>query len=141
MRKIKIYTTIFVLYEFAIITILQIPNYCIYFFNIDFCVVPFRYFLMCVIVPVSFGLLVWWMPEISRLFCKKCQCEVQEDMSIKDVLKEIVTKQDIERLITAAIVMGIQKFATNHPKAKEAFDGILNALEQNNANSKSRLTK
>ncbi len=92
---------------------------------------------MCVIVPVSFGLLIWWMPEISRLFCKKCQCEVQEDMSINGILKEIVTKQDIERLITAAIVMGIQKFATNHPKAKETFDNILSAFEQNNTSSKS----
>lgn len=136
MRKIKIYTTILLLYEFAIITILQIPNYCMAFFNVDFCLVSFRYFLMCAVVPVSFGLLVWWMPEISRLFCKKCQCEVKDDVSIKGVLKEIVSKQDIERLITAAIVMGVQKFATNHPKTKEAFDGILDALEQNSGKQK-----
>lgn len=84
---------------------------------------------MAIVVPVMFGLLVWWGPEISRLFCKKCQCEIQNEKPVKDILHEIITKQDIERLITAAVIMGVQKFASSHPKAKETFDDILSVLK------------
>ncbi|MBQ3943901.1 MAG: hypothetical protein II669_06245 [Elusimicrobia bacterium] len=49
-----------------------------------------------------------------------------------DVLREIISKQDIERLITAAIIMGIQKFAQKHPKTNTIFGDILNALMKNN---------
>jgi hypothetical protein len=96
---------------------------------------------MCIVIPGLFCLLGWWGPEISRLFCKKCQCEIQNETSVKDIFKEIISKQDIEKFITAAVIMGIQKFATTHPKTKETFDNILNVLDNSNANRKSRLTK
>ena len=137
MRKIKIFITVLSLYEFVILTILQIPSYCFSVFNVGFCELSFRYFLICIVFPSLVGLIVWWGPEISRLFCKKCQCVEPEPKSIKDVLREIISKQDIERLITAAIVMGVQKFAASHPKTKETFDNILNAFEQNNNKIKS----
>ena len=118
------------------LTILQIPYFCFSVFNVGFCDLSFRYFLMCVVFPSLIWLVVWWGPEISRMFCKKCQCVDPEPKSIKDVLREIVSKQDIERLITAAVVMGVQKFAASHPKTKETFDNILNTIEQSNNKTK-----
>ncbi len=141
MRKIKIYITILLLYELTILTILQIPDYCFGVFNFNFCDTSFRYFLMCIVIPCLFCLLAWWWTEISSLFCKKCQCEIQDDTSIKNIFKEIISKQDIEKFITAAVIMGIQKFAATHPKTKETFDNILNVLDNSNTNRKSRLTK
>ena len=136
MHRIKIYVTILLLYEFVILTILQIPDYCFGVFNVNFCSVGFRYFLMAIVVPVLFGLFAWWVPEIRRVFCSQCKYENQKDKSIKDIFKEIISKQDIERLITAAIIMGIQKFAANHPKTKETFATVVNALEKEGMSKK-----
>ena len=132
MRKIKIFITFLVLYEFIMLTILQINKYCIGFFAQSFCNIPFRYFLLCIVIPVLVALLAWWMPDISKILCKKCQCEIKHEEPIKDALKEIITKQDIERLITAAVVMGIQKFTATHPKTKETLGKILKTVGKNN---------
>ena len=42
---------------------------------------------------------------------------------------EIISRDDMERLVTGAIVMGIQKFASMHPKTTKAFNNIIDALQ------------
>jgi len=141
MRKIKIFITILALYEFTILTILQVPEYCYGFFNFSFCSVGFKYFLMCIMLPSLIGLFIWWVPEILKLFCKKCQCVEPDTKPIQNILNEIISKQDIEKFITTAIVMGIQKFVSTHPKTKETFDNILDVLIKTNQNETNKLTK
>lgn len=130
MRKIKIFITFLSLYEFIMLTILQIPEYCFAFFNFSFCSVPYKYLLLCVMLPILIGLFIWWIPDILKLFCKNCQCSEPQEKTIKNLVQEIVSKQDIEKFITAAIIMGIQKFASNHPQTKETFDNILDVLKK-----------
>ena len=134
MRRFKIFMTLFLLYELTMLTILQINEYCLSVFNVNFCSYDsFKYFLLCIMLPIICGLFVWWIPEISKLFCsKKCVCEEKQDMSWKDVLHEIVSKQDIERLITAAVIMGIQKFTTNHPETTKTLRNIFDDITKNN---------
>ena len=131
MRKFKIFITLFLLYELILLTILQINEYCLFVFNANFCSYDsFKYFLMCIMLPIIFGLFIWWIPDITRLFCnKKCDCDVKKEMSWKDVVHEIISKQDIERLITAAVIMGVQKFATNHPETTKTFGNILDVIK------------
>lgn len=119
MQKFKIFITILLLYEFVVLTILQVPNYCTGIFNVNFCSVSFRYYLMCIMVPSLVALFVWWTPEISRIFCKKCQCEVPQSNHTKDTLK-----QDAEQLIIALITTGIQGFLANHPETQKVFKKI-----------------
>ncbi|MFQ6695964.1 MAG: hypothetical protein ACLRFF_02940 [Alphaproteobacteria bacterium] len=133
MRKIKIFITILVLYEFVILTVLQISNYCNAIFNNNFCATDnFKYFLLCVMLPVLVMLFFWWMPDIARPFCKnKCQCEethLEQTSNIKES-REIISRDDMERLVTGAIIMGIQKFASMHPKTTKAFNNIIDALQ------------
>ena len=133
MRRLKIFITIFVLYELVMLTILQISDYCLWWFNYNFCETGvFKYFLMCIMLPLCFTLFIWWIPEISRMLCKnKCECMAEkEPSSIKDILREIVSTKDIERLITAAIIMGVQKFVNNHPKTKATLTDILKNIEK-----------
>ena len=85
-------------------------------------------------LPILVAIFLWWVPEIGRLFCSKT-CEMpppEKNEKLTDVLREIISKQDIERLITAAIIMSIQKFAQTHPKTQTVFGDILNALTKNN---------
>ena len=116
------------------LTILQIPKFCTTFFNYNFCMVNnIKYFLLCIMLPVLIGLFIWWIPEMARAICpNKCNIKTDTDINIKNIFNEIISKQDIERFITAAIIMGIQKFATNHPKTTETFDNILDVLKNTN---------
>ena len=133
MRRIKIFITIFVLYEFVMSTILQIPGTCNALFNHGFCEASnFKYFLMCVMVPGLLILFFWWMPDIARPFCKnKCQCDEtnSEQKPIQKAANEIISHDDLERIVSTAIVLGIQKFATLHPKTSKFLDNIVDALK------------
>ena len=128
MRKFKIFITVLLIYEFAILTILQIPRYCLNFFSTNFCNVEFKYFLMAIVVPSFFGLFLWWIPEISKVFCKKCQCEIPHEKTVSEKVSEITSKQIIEHLITTAIITGIDKFASTHPKTKKKIQDIAKAV-------------
>lgn len=140
MHKLKIFITIFALYEFVMLTVLQIPSYCNAFFNYNFCYGgSFKYFLFCIVLPSLIGLFIWWIPNIARAICpNKCEIKSEPDITIKNIFNEIISKQDIEKFITAAVIMGIQKFATNHPKTTEVFDNILDVLKNTNTNKKKK---
>ena len=135
MRRFKIFVTIFVLYECVMLTILQVYNYCVGVFNLNFCEQgAFKYFLLCIMLPLLVGIFIWWLPDIARLICNK-SCKTPpapQPETIRDILHEIVSRQDIERLITTAIIMGIQKFAQTHPKTKTVFDSLLDTLKKSN---------
>ena len=83
-------------------------------------------------LPILIGIFIWWVPDITKLFCNKsCDMPFQEkNETIRDVLHEIISKQDIERLITAAIIMGVQKFAKTHPKEKTIFNDLFKIIKQ-----------
>ena len=132
MRKIKIFITIILLYEFAILTILQVPNYCIGFFNANFCSIPFRYFLMAVVVPVLITLLAWWMPEISRPFCKKCECETHEPEHQANDFRDQISGQVLERALATALITGVENFLSKRPKTKKALNDILKGVVSKN---------
>ena len=94
---------------------------------------------MCLLIPCFVALFSWWLPEISRIFCGKCQCEVPHEKPIKDKVKEIASDQAIEQLVTAVLISGMKKFIANHPKTTETLSDILNSFIKNNG--KKRLTK
>ena len=131
MRKLKIFITIFVIYEFVMLAILQIPNFCVAVFNHNFCYMNnFKYFLMCVMVPVLLMLFLWWMPDIARPFCKnKCQCDAHpHEIQNNNITQDEISKQYLEKLISSAIMIGVQKFAKSHPKTTKTFDNIIDIL-------------
>ena len=138
MHGLKVFITIFVLYEFVTIILLQVPDYCMNVFNQNFCDnIAFKYFLICVVFPILVGVFIWWMPDILRLLCNRgCKMNTQKPKpeTIHDILKQIISTQDIERLITAAIIMGIQKFSQTHPKTQAIFDDMLNTLNNTKDN-------
>lgn len=76
---------------------------------------------MCVVVPSLVGLLVWWLPEMSRMFCKKCECETPME-------PVPTTKQYIEKLVVALAIVAIQKFISRRPKIKKILDEVLNEV-------------
>ena len=124
MRKFKIFLTCFVLYEFTVITILQIQSFCNVFFNHNFCELNnYKYFLFCMMIPVLIGLVYWWIPKTTP--------DVTKEKSLKEILIDAIPKQYISRLITAGIIIGIKKFASNYPKTKKMLNDILKNATKN----------
>ena len=111
MRKIKIFVTILVLYEFAVLTVLQIAHYCVSIFNQNFCAqIYFKYFLLCLLFPAMIGLVFWWAPEISRMFSKnKCVCEHKNTNAF--------SKQNLENLLVGIANIGLEKFLEHRKRS------------------------
>ena len=71
------------------LTILQIPKFCTAFFNYNFCYVNnFKYFLLCIMLPVLIGLFVWWTPEMAHAVCpNKCETKTDTDKILQEFRK------------------------------------------------------
>ena len=121
MRKIKIFITFFVLYEFVAITILQIPEFCFGIFNYNFCEIGYKYFLFCVMVPALFGLLFWWVPK---------KAEATQKQTFFDMLFDIIPPQYIKRFLTATVIIGLRKFIMSHPRARDFFKNVNSVLKK-----------
>lgn len=134
MRKFKIFITIFLLYEFVILTVLQVPGYCSSVFNASFCGFGhFKYFLFGVMIPVMVGLLLWWTPDMTGVICKscnKCGNNDKDKDTPKNIISEFLPRKDFERFVVAALILGLEKFVANHPKIKEVFNNISNTAKK-----------
>ena len=133
MRRFKIFLTFFVIYESVIIAILHSGDYCTVVFNSNFCAYEtYKYFSMCLMLPILFTVFLWWMPNIKRFFCNNtCKTQHEHHKEARyDILHEMVSHIGIERFITAAIVTGINRFAKNHPKTVATFDDILKTMNK-----------
>ena len=123
MRKFKIFTTFFVLYEFVMITILQIHSFCIGVFNQNFCEMNhYKYFLFCVMIPVLIGLIFWWIPKRNY--------DDTQEKTLKEILIDSIPKQYIKRYIIAAIIIGVRRFIMSYPRAKNFIDNVNNFLKK-----------
>ena len=120
MQKFKVCTTIFILYEFVVITILRIPNFCGAFFNLNFCNIGnFKYLLLCLMLPTLFGLIVWWMPK-----------KTEPQKSTSDILFDIIPPQYIKRFIIAMVIVGIRKYVMSHPRARDFMNNVNSVLKK-----------
>lgn len=92
-------------------------------------------------LPALLILFFWWMPDIARPFCKnKCQCDERENEQkpIQKSSSDIISREDVERLIGAAITMGIHKFAKSHPQTTKAFDNVIDAITNSKKQKKKK---
>lgn len=123
MRKFKIITTIFIIYEFLVIMVLHRQSYCNMFFDLIFCEYgAYRYFFMCVMVPVLTFVILWWLSSIS---CKKT-CDIEKDLSPDNT----ITRGDIEYFVSSLLLIIMQHFFKKHKKTESVFMDILNAMKQ-----------
>lgn len=143
MLKMKIYTTIFVLYEILAVLLLHCPYTCGWMFSATFCTDSvFKYFIALFAVPAIIGLIVMWIMHIIHAirrrhsFLYRAQ-EAFEDVagSIKKTLKESVSSKDIEKYIVAALVAGVKKYSDKNPEMKKTFGNIIGAITGQSADA------
>ena len=136
MLKMKIYATVFVLYEILAVLLLHCPYACTWMFGNTFCADSvFKYFIALFAVPAIITLILMWVMHIIHAirrrhsFLYRAQ-EAFEDVtgSIKKTLKESVSSKDIEKYIVAALAAGVKKYSDKNPEMKKTFGNIIGAI-------------
>ncbi len=128
--KAKISLTIVSLYEILIVCLLQSQRFCDAMFGVAFCDAKvFKYFIMCFAVPMIVFLIVMWVMEIidnvrhrHTLFYKATHAVKDIVTNVKDRVSETVSAGDLEKLITAALMVGLKRYADRSPHARKVLD-------------------
>lgn len=134
--KSKIYFTIFVVYEIAAGFLLHYPRTCDAMFGGTFCMSGvFKYFVGLVAVPLLAYVICMWIREIMLAHRRRHSIVYRtknavEDMwdSVKDRVSQNITTADIEKYLTAAVLIGIKKYVEKHPKTKNTLNNVIDSL-------------
>lgn len=128
--KSKICLTIVSLYEILVVILLQSQRFCDAMFGMHFCDANvFKYFIICFAVPMVVFLIVMWIMEIvdrirhrHSLFYKATHAMKNIAENVKEKVSENVSSGDLEKLITAALMVGLKKYADRSPRARQVLN-------------------
>lgn len=129
--KSKICFTALAIYEMIAVSALHFQRICDAMFPTPFCDSWYRYFLFCVVVPLIVVLIVMWIREIvrahrRRAFIRRARNTVQGVMSsIRGRVSEHIDPRDLEKIITAAVLVGIKRYADRHPNLRRNVNNIM----------------
>ena len=128
--KSKICITTLAIYEIIAVSFLHFKHICDSVFTGTFCDSWYRYFLFCVIVP-TVALLIWmWIREIIRVrrrhkFIHRAKNAAHSILTgIRGQVSENITPADLEKIITAAVLFGIKRYADRHPNLRKNVNSI-----------------
>lgn len=135
MLRFKIYLTIFFIYEIIATILLHTMRTCAPMFGLGFCGdVVFKYFVVCAAVPMVIFLIVMWAHEIivarrrrRSVFYRARGAAMRIASNVRDRITRNVSQQDLEKIITAALVVGIKKYAARNANVRRLLDDITNA--------------
>ena len=100
-------------------------------FTTTFCDTWFRYFIFCVALPLLVMLILMWIREIVRThrrrrMIRRARQTVNNVLSsIRGKISENIDLQDMEKIITAAVLVGIKKYADRHPNLRHNVNHIM----------------
>ena len=129
--KSKICFTVLTIYEIVAVSAMHFQRICDAMFPTAFCDSWFRYFLFCVVVPLLVFLIVMWIREIVRFhrrrsFIRHARNTVNGILNtIRGKVSEHINVQDMEKIITAAILVGIKKYADRHPNLRRNVNHVI----------------
>lgn len=135
MLRFKIYLTIFFIYEIIATILLHTMRTCAPMFGLGFCSdVVFKYFVVCAAVPMVIFLIIMWTHEIivarrrrRSVFYRARGAAMRIASNVRDRITRNVSQQDLEKIITAALVVGIKKYAAQNANVRRFMDDITNA--------------
>lgn len=130
--RFRICSTIFILYEIIAVMMLHSPRVCDAMFSGSFCMDSvYKYFIVCFAVPAVVYLIAMWIMSIvdgvrhRHSLMYKARGAVRGIVStVRDRVSENVSTKDLEKMIAAALVVGIEKYVSTHPRVRNTFDKI-----------------
>ena len=128
--KSKIALTILSLYEIVAILLLHCPNTCNAMFGMSFCADSvLKYFIWCVAIPLLVLLVAMWIMELVEsirrrhsLLYKAKHAVKHMAGGIRDRVARSVSSADMEKMITAALVIGLKKYSSHNPRARRMLN-------------------
>ena len=128
--KSKIALTILSLYEIVAILLLHCPNTCNAMFGMSFCADSvLKYFVWCVAIPLLVLLVAMWIMELVEsirrrhsLLYKAKNAVKHMAGGIRDRVARSVSSADMEKMITAALVIGLKKYSSHNPRARRMLN-------------------
>ena len=131
--KAKICLTVLTIYEIIAVILMHCARTCDAMFGTMFCDDHvFKYFIICFAVPALVFLIVMWIMEIvdgvrhrHSLFYRAKRAMKNMASNIHDRVSESVSNGDMEKLISAALVVGLKKYSDRNPRAKRFLDEIM----------------
>ena len=129
--KSKICLTVLAIYEMVAVSILHFQRICDAIFVVPFCDSWYRYFLFCIIVPGLLLLALMWIREIIRAhrrrkFIRRAKNTISSVVStVRGKLSEHIDVNDMEKIITAAVLVGIKKYSDRHPGLRNNVNHII----------------
>ena len=133
--KSKISFTVLAIYEMLAVSVLHFQRLCDAMFPTQFCDSWYRYFLFCVIIPLLVFLVCLWIREIvvhhrRRKFIRRAKNTVRGVLtSIRGKVSEHLDIQDMEKIITAAVLVGVKRYADNHPNLRRNVNHIMDVAD------------
>lgn len=134
--KAKIYFTIFSVYEMVMIMLLHSRSTCLDVFSNWFCADSLtKYFLFCVIVPLTVFLVIMWIEQIRKAIkhrhsilyqAKERFTEVAGE--VKETIKDNINNQDLEAYLMALAMSGIRSYMNNHPEKRDGIERFIKAM-------------
>ncbi len=128
--KSKICFTVLVIYEIVAISLLHFQRTCDAMFTPAFCDSNFKYFAGAIAVPLLIYLIWMWLHEIfvarrRRRFISRAKNMINTIASNIHEGFENLSPHAIEGIITAAIILGIQKYSLRHPGLRKKIGQII----------------
>lgn len=131
--KVKIGLTIISLYEILSVVLMQSQRVCDVMFGTSFCDANvFKYFIICFAVPMIVFLIIMWVSEIidavrrrHTLFYKAKHAIKSVADSVRGHVSENVSAADLEKLITAALMAGLNKYVNKNMNVQEDDESVM----------------
>lgn len=131
MLKIKICLTVFFIYEIIAVMLLHAPNSCVGVFGLYFCAdTVYKYFIMCAAVPMVAMIIGIWVREIVRARARRKSLLYRAGGALRSVAKKVggtisenISESDLEKVIVAALVTGINRYMAHHTDTQNPKDG------------------
>ncbi len=128
--KSKICFTVFVIYEIIAISLLHFQRTCDAMFSAGFCDSNFKYFAGAIAVPLLVYLVWMWIHEIvvarrRHRFINRAKKMINTIASNIHEGFENLSPRAIEGVITAAVLMGVQKYSMRHPDLRKKLSNII----------------
>lgn len=130
--KTKLCLTILALYEIAAVVLLHIPRTCDAIFCTSLCDDHiFKYFVVCIALPLVILMILMWIRELVHAVRRRRSLAYRAKAAVSDMVSDIshrikrtISSADMERYLTAALIVGLKKYSARHPGAQDAFGRV-----------------
>lgn len=136
MLKLKICSTVWVLYEIIAVMMLHCPRTCEAMFSGRFCMDSvYKYFVFCFAVPALVSIIVMWIMSIVHAVRRRRSLLYRAQSAVEDIaeslqrkIRESISGPDLQKYIVGAVLAGVKKYSDYHPNMRRAIDGIISVI-------------